>query len=93
VPRAAAIRRSAASDRAGQIASTAAVSPSTPVQCSTRSHPAAIAAPGRSFDSPAIAPIARSSETSTPSKPIAPRITSPITFGESVAGRAASQAS
>ena len=52
----------------------------SPLQCSTRSKPASSARLVRSAKPPASAPIEISSDTSTPSKPISPRITLSITL-------------
>ena len=84
--RASASRCAATSDSAGQPCSAAAVSASTPLQCSTRSQPASIAAAASAPGSPRSAFMQRSSLTSTPSKPMAPRMTCSITSGDRVAG-------
>ena len=61
-------------------------------QLSAMSHPARIASSARSGTVPDSASMSRSSVSSSPSKPILPRITSPITAGDWVAGWSASHA-
>ena len=80
--RAAPPRRQAPAPRAA----TARISSSLPLQCSTTSQPAASAARARSAIDPDSAPIEMSSLINSPSKPMKPRITSPIIVAEVVAG-------
>src|SRR5215216_4946268 len=70
----------------GASAATALISSRWPLQCRIRSHPAANAARLRAAMLPDRAPIDRSSLIRAPSKPIQPRITSPITVADVGAG-------
>src|SRR5208282_3524168 len=86
VARAAAARRAASPLSTGAAAATASISGISPLQWSTRSQPAAIAARVRSPTEPDRAPMAISSLINRPSKPIESRITSRTIVAETVAG-------
>ena len=89
-------RRGAPRGLAGKLAApraaTARISSSLPLQCSTRSQPAASAARVRSAIEPESAPIETSSLINSPSNPMKPRITSRIIVAEVVAGSTGSMA-
>ena len=79
-----------AADTLGDAADRAAEAAAAPPAAD---EPAPSAPRARSAGVPLNAPIARSSDTSTPSNPIAPRMTPSTTIGDMVAGRAGSNAS
>src|SRR5450830_118172 len=89
---AASARPAAAPVSAGASLATAVISPSSPLQWSTTSHPAANAARLRSAIVPDSAPIETSSLISRPRNPINPRITSCTIVTEVVAGASGSMA-
>src|SRR5271169_985881 len=76
----------------GVSAATASISGISPLQWSTRSHPAAMAARVRSPSDPDNAPMEMSSLISRPLKPIESRITSRTIVAETVAGATGSTA-
>src|SRR5262249_2091165 len=89
---AASVRLRAGPGSIGASCPTACISSSRPLQWSTRSQPAAIAAHVRSPIVPFSAPIEMSSLINAPANPIDLRITSPIIIGDAVAGAVGSSA-